>query len=176
ARIGSAQDGNHLVLIGGDGTHLGQSVYLRDVLGIADGPAPEVDLHAERRNGDFVRAAINNGQITACHDISSGGLAVTLAEMVMASGKGAQIDLSAAGGPAHALLFGEDQARYVITVPADLANFICANAEGMGVPFRRIGKVGGDALTVTGLFSVPIPDLRDAHESWFPAFMDGKPA
>ncbi|MCP8893565.1 phosphoribosylformylglycinamidine synthase subunit PurL [Shinella daejeonensis] len=176
ARIGSAHDGDHLVLIGGDGTHLGQSVYLRDVLGIADGPAPEVDLHAERRNGDFVRAAINNGQITACHDISSGGLAVTLAEMVMASGKGAQIDLSAAGGPAHALLFGEDQARYVITVPADLANFICANAEGMGVPFRRIGKVGGDALTVTGLFSVTIPDLRDAHESWFPAFMDGKPA
>lgn len=173
AKIGGAKDGDHLLLIGVDGSHLGQSVYLRDVVGRIDGPAPEVDLHAERRNGDFVRSAIRNGQVTACHDISSGGLAVALAEMAMASGKGATVDLSEANGPAHALLFGEDQARYVIAVPADLANFISANAEGAGVPFRRLGKVGGDALTVEGLFSLPIAQLRDTHESWFPDFMDG---
>src|SRR5690606_27273285 len=93
ARIGTANDGDHLILIGGDGSHLGQTVYLRDVLDIVDGPAPEVDLHAERRNGDFVRSAIRNGHVTACHDISSGGLAVALAEMAMASDKGADIDL-----------------------------------------------------------------------------------
>jgi len=173
AKVGGASDGDHLILIGVDGSHLGQSVYLRDVLGIVDGPAPEVDLHAERRNGDFVRSAIRNGQVTACHDISSGGLAVALAEMAMASGKGARIDLSEANGPAHALLFGEDQARYVIAVPADLANFICANAEGAGVPFRRLGTVGGSALIVDGLLSLAIGQLRDTHESWFPDFMDG---
>ncbi|MFC3072887.1 phosphoribosylformylglycinamidine synthase subunit PurL [Shinella pollutisoli] len=173
ARIGGARDGDQLVVIGGDGSHLGQSVYLRDVLGIVDGPAPEVDLHAERRNGDFIRSAIRNGQVTACHDISSGGLAVALAEMAMASGKGASVDLSEAQGPAHALLFGEDQARYVVAVPADLANFVCANAEGAGVPFRRIGTVGGDRLVVDGLLSLPIEQLRRTHESWFPEFMDG---
>ena len=173
ARIGGAKDGDQLVLIGGDGSHLGQSVYLRDVLGIVDGPAPEVDLHAERRNGDFIRSAIRNGQVTACHDISSGGLATALAEMAMASGKGAAVDLSEAHGPAHALLFGEDQARYVIAVPADLANFVCASAEGAGVPFRRIGTVGGDKLAVDGLLSLPIDQLRRTHESWFPEFMDG---
>ncbi|MCW5706013.1 phosphoribosylformylglycinamidine synthase subunit PurL [Shinella sp.] len=173
ARIGGARDGDQLVLIGVDGSHLGQSVYLRDVLGLVDGPAPEVDLHAERRNGDFVRSAIRNGQVTACHDISSGGLAVALAEMAMASGKGIKASLSQANGPAHALLFGEDQARYVLAVPADLANFLCANAEGAGVPFRRLGTVGGDALVVDGLLSLPIEQLRDTHESWFPDFMDG---
>jgi len=173
AKIGGAKDGDHLLLIGVDGSHLGQSVYLRDVLGIVDGPAPEVDLYAERRNGDFVRSAIRNGQVTACHDISSGGLAVALAEMAMSSGKGARIDLSEANGPAHALLFGEDQARYVIAVPADLAGFICANAEGAGVPFRRLGTVSGDALAVDGYLSLPIEQLRSTHESWFPDFMDG---
>lgn len=173
AKIGGANDGDQLILIGVDGSHLGQSVYLRDVLGLIDGPAPEVDLHAERRNGDFVRSAIRNGQVTACHDISSGGLAVALAEMAMSSGKGATVDLSGSNGPAHALLFGEDQARYVLAVPADLANFVSANAEGAGVPFRRLGAVGGDNLVVGDLLSVSIEQLRNTHESWFPDFMDG---
>ncbi|MCM2476989.1 phosphoribosylformylglycinamidine synthase subunit PurL [Rhizobium sp. CG5] len=174
AKIGTAKDGDHLLMIGVDGSHLGSSVYLRDVVGVVDGPAPEVDLHAERRNGDFVRSAIRNGQVTACHDISSGGLAITLAEMAMASDKGMSIDLSEGRGMSHALLFGEDQARYVLAVPSELANFICANAEGSGVPFRRLGTVGGTALSVDGLFALPIEQLRRAHESWFPDFMDGE--
>ncbi|HBF31382.1 phosphoribosylformylglycinamidine synthase subunit PurL [Rhizobium sp.] len=174
AKIGSAKEGDHVLLIGTDGSHLGSSIYLRDLLGRTDGPAPEVDLHAERRNGDFVRSAIRNGQITACHDISSGGLAITLSEMAIASSKGLQIDLSECRGPNHALLFGEDQARYVITVPADLGNFLCANAEGAGIPFRRLGKVAGDALTITDVCTITVDELRTAYESWFPEFMDGK--
>jgi len=71
ARIGSASEGDHVLMIGVDGSHLGSSIYLRDILGSTDGPAPEVDLFAERRNGDFVRSAIRNGQVSACHDISS---------------------------------------------------------------------------------------------------------
>ncbi|WP_027489126.1 phosphoribosylformylglycinamidine synthase subunit PurL [Allorhizobium undicola] len=173
AKIGSAQEGDHLLLIGTDGTHLGSSVYLRDVLGRTDGPAPEVDLHAERRNGDFVRSAIRNGQVTACHDISSGGLALALAEMAMASSRGMAVNLSESRGPSHALLFGEDQARYVVAVPADLANFVCANAEGAGVPFRRLGKVTGSELAIEGVCTIAVDELRKAHESWFPEFMDG---
>jgi phosphoribosylformylglycinamidine synthase len=132
-----------------------------------------VDLFAERRNGDFVRSAIRNGQITACHDISSGGLAVALAEMAIASDKGLRIDLVESKGLPHALLFGEDQARYVVAVPADVADFVCINAESAGVPFRRLGTVEGDVLAVEGLLSVSVQQLREAHESWFPAFMDG---
>ncbi len=156
ARIGAANDGDKVIMIGVDGSHLGQSVYLRDVLSSREGPAPEVDLFAERRNGDFVRSVIRNGQATACHDISSGGLAVALAEMAMASGKGLTIDLSEGKGAPHALLFGEDQARYVLTLPADVADFVCVNAEGGGVPFRRLGTVGGTALIVGDLISLPI--------------------
>jgi phosphoribosylformylglycinamidine synthase len=172
-RIGSMKDGDALLLIGTDGSHLGQSIYMRDVLGIKEGPAPEVDLAAERRNGDFVRNAIRNGEVTACHDISSGGLAVALAEMTMASAKGMKLSLAESHGPAHALLFGEDQARYVIAVPADLAHFVCANAEDAGVPFRRLGTVEGAALVVDELLNVSVDELRIAHESWFPDFMDG---
>jgi phosphoribosylformylglycinamidine synthase II len=174
ARIGSASNGDKVIMIGTDGSHLGSSIYLRDIVGSTDGPAPEVDLFAERRNGDFVRSVIRNGQATACHDISSGGLALALAEMAMSSDKGLAISLSEGRGETHGLLFGEDQARYVLTVPADVANFVCANAEGAGVPFRRLGTVEGEALVIDDLLALPIQQLRHAHESWFPEFMDGR--
>lgn len=173
ARIGGATPGDEIILLGGDGTHLGRSTYMRDCLDQNDGPPPEVHLVDEKRNGDFVRAVIRNGQASACHDISSGGLLLTLAEMAMASGQGMQINLSDCQGPAHALLFGEDQARYVITVDAELAGFVTANAEGAGVPFRRLGRVGGDTIAVEGLLNVPVSQLRQSHESWFPEYMDG---
>jgi phosphoribosylformylglycinamidine synthase II len=172
ARIGGAKSGDAVILIGGDGTHLGQSAWMRDCLGRAEGAPPPVDLMEERRNGDFVRSAIRNGQVTSCHDISSGGLAATLAEMAMASDLGMEIDLTSCHGPAHALLFGEDQARYVITVPSELATYIMASAEGAGVPFRQLGTVAGSSLNIDGLLSLSISALRASHESWFPSFMD----
>ena len=171
ARIGSAGDGDVLIMIGTDGSHLGSSIYLRDILGSTEGPAPTVDLFAERRNGDFVRSAIRNGHVSACHDISSGGLGLALVEMAMASEKGMTVSLSEQRGPAHALLFGEDQARYVIAVPADIANFLQANAEGSAVPFRRLGKVAGERVVIDDIVDITVEDLTIAHESWFPSFM-----
>lgn len=174
ARIGSARQGDKLIMIGTDGSHLGSSVYLAEIIGATDGPPPEIDLTTERQNGEFVRSIIRNGHSTACHDISSGGLAVALAEMAMASGLGAKVSLADKRGPAHALLFGEDQARYIIAVPADLANFVEASAEGSGVPFRSLGTVSGDRLVVDDLIDIAVADLTIAHETWFPNFMAGE--
>jgi phosphoribosylformylglycinamidine synthase len=165
------EDGDDLVLIGGDGVHLAQSIYLRELFGRADGPPPPVDLAAEKRHGDFVRAAIRSGEVNACHDISDGGLAIALAELCMASGVGASVTL--ATSEPHAELFGEDQARYVVAARPDYANWLVINAEGDGIPARRIGSAGGDRLKAGDLLSVAIAELRSAHESWFPRFMDG---
>ncbi len=171
ARIGGMNDGDELIMIGADGSHLGSSIYLRDVIGSTEGPAPIVDLEAERRHGDFVRGLIRSGQVTACHDISSGGLVLALAEMAMAATRGASVTLTDQRGLVHALMFGEDQARYVVAVPADLADFVGASAEAAGIPFRRLGRVGGDRLLVDDHVDVPVVDLVNANESWFPTFM-----
>ncbi|MBW8636480.1 phosphoribosylformylglycinamidine synthase subunit PurL [Hoeflea sp. WL0058] len=173
ARVGGAKNGDVVVMFGGDGAHLGQSAYMRDCLDQTDGPPPSVDLAIERRNGDFIRSAIGNGQFSSCHDISDGGLAICLAEMAIASDQGMEIDISEYNGPLHAQLFGEDQARYVATIPRDLANFVCLNAEGAGIPFRRIGTVTGQRLKVGDLLSIPVSQLRTVHESWFPSYMEG---
>ncbi|MEM0898333.1 MAG: phosphoribosylformylglycinamidine synthase subunit PurL [Pseudomonadota bacterium] len=174
-RIGSYDEGEAVFLLGGDGSHLGQAAYLRDVHGRTDGPPPSVDLNAERRNGDFIRSAILNEQITACHDVSSGGAIITIAEMCIASGIGMELDFGDTSR-SDALLFGEDQARYIATVPQGMAGFFAASAEGAGVPFRQLGSTGGNALTLIApiKFSISNDDLREAHESWFPRFMSGQ--
>src|SRR5206468_636742 len=80
--------GNPVILIGETKGHLGASLYLREIEGKEVGPPPPVDLAAERQNGDFVRAMIEEGRVAACHDVSDGGLLVALAEMAMAGGHG----------------------------------------------------------------------------------------
>ncbi|WP_349364825.1 MAG: phosphoribosylformylglycinamidine synthase subunit PurL [Roseitalea porphyridii] len=174
ARIGTMQDGDAVFMLGGDGTHLGQSALARIVHERTDGPPPPVDLYQEKRNGDFVRSAIQNDQVTACHDISGGGLAIALAEMCLAADKGMTIEVGDTHPP-HALLFGEDQGRYVVTVPARNATFFALNAEGAGVPFRRVGTVDGDRFVLTGSAnaSISLDDMRRAHEGWLPDYMAG---
>ncbi|MEL6437222.1 MAG: phosphoribosylformylglycinamidine synthase subunit PurL, partial [Pseudomonadota bacterium] len=174
ARVSTMGKGDAVFLLGGVGTHLGQSIFNAIINERADGPPPPVDLYAEKRNGDFVRSAIQNGHVTACHDLSDGGLVIALAEMCMASKNGMTVSVDADSGPAHAQLFGEDQARYLVTVPADFARFFATTAEGAGVPFAELGVVSGDALTLTGAVeaTISIVDMQSAHESWFPEFMN----
>jgi phosphoribosylformylglycinamidine synthase len=172
ATIGFKAAGDVILLIGETEGWLGQSIYLRDICGRAEGAPPPVDLSAERRNGDFVRGLITAGRLTACHDLSDGGLALALAEMAMAGKIGATI-AALPPGPAHGALFGEDQARYVITAPPAMADAILGEAQAQGVPAFRLGVVGGAALTLPGEPAIPVPDLLSAHEGWLPAYMNG---
>jgi phosphoribosylformylglycinamidine synthase len=167
--------GEDIVLIGATQGHLGASLYLRELAGGRDGAPPPVDLAAERRNGDFVRGLIAAGQVSACHDLSDGGLAVALAEMALAGNLGAEVALPAGLGlpPLHAWLFGEDQARYLVTTPG--AGAILEAARRAGVPAARIGASGGDTLKLPGSAPISLTRLRAAHEAWLPAYMgDGE--
>lgn len=162
-----------ILLVGGHGTHLGQSVYLREVLGREDGAPPPVDLAREKRNGDLIRSLIRSEQVTAVHDISDGGLALCLIEMALASK-----DLGVSVVPLdHVALFSEDQARYVVTCRTRDADGITAEARAKGVDVARIGTVvSGAGLIVEGGTSISMDELRSAHEGWFPSFMASKAA
>jgi phosphoribosylformylglycinamidine synthase len=166
------RDGNALILIGETQGHLGASLYLREIEGREDGPPPQVDLAAERRNGDFVRAMIQAGHVAACHDLSDGGLLVALAEMAMAGGRGATLGRPD-DVPFHAWLFGEDQGRYLVET-ADPATVLSA-ARVAGVPVVRVGTVGatgeGAALTLSGAGAISVAQLAAANEAWLPGYM-----
>ena len=161
-----------IVLIGATTGWLGQSLWLREIAGREDGAPPPVDLLAERTNGDFVRAQILAGHVRACHDVSDGGILVALAEMAMASGIGLRISTHPRDIPGHAYWFGEDQARYLLAVPDSAA--IIKAAEAAGIPALRIAVSGGQDLTLPDGSTISVQALRESHERFFPAWMDGE--
>lgn len=163
-------DGEAILLLGGHGSHLGQSIYLREVLGREEGAPPPVDLAREKLHGDFVRSLINHAQVTGVHDISDGGLATTVIEMALASGLGAKLDAMN-----YEALFGEDQARYVFTCKSAEAAKIITQAHIKGIDVIQIGTVTTDAtLNVQGQATISLAELKSAHEGWFPAYMSGE--
>lgn len=153
-----------ILLIGGACAHLGQSIYLREIHGLETGAPPAVDLTIEKRNGDFVRNLILSGDVSACHDVSDGGVLVAIAEMAMAGKMGASLS------DTHdaAFWFGEDQARYLVTTnnPHD----VIAAAEKAGIPVLAIGTTGGATLSL-GTDQIVLSELINANEAWLPAYM-----
>jgi phosphoribosylformylglycinamidine synthase II len=160
-----------ILLVGETRGWLGQSMYLAEICDREDGAPPPVDLAVERRNGDFVRALIGEGVATAVHDLSDGGLLVALAEMALAGGIGAELD--PAPMAQHAFFFGEDQARYVLTVNPFDTDRVKARAQAAGVPVRVLGSTGGDVLELAGEPAVALSKLREAFEGWLPGYMAG---
>ena len=165
--------GETLILVGETHGHLGASLYLREIAGSESGAPPAVDLAAERRNGDFVRGLIGDGLLTACHDVSDGGLLVGVAEMVLAGEIGATMD-APAGLAAHQYWFGEDQARYIIATDKSSQAAIVSRGKMSGVPLTILGSTGGAALTLGGEPPISMAALRAAHESWLPGFMENQ--
>jgi phosphoribosylformylglycinamidine synthase subunit PurL len=171
ATIALKREGDVLMLLGEETGHLGQSLYMEVISGGARGAPPPVDLDAERRSGDLVRSLIRSGVLSAVHDVSDGGLLVAIAEMALAGGIGAALDALPSPLPAHALWFGEDQARYVVAASPDKADAIHKAAAVAKVPLRLLGKVGGDAIRLEGEPPLPLASLKEAHEDWLPRFM-----
>ena len=160
-----------ILLIGETAGWLGQSIYLREISEREEGAPPRVDLAAERRHGDLVRALIVEGVASAAHDVSDGGLLVALAEMAMAGGIGAELDRAPL--TAHAFWFGEDQGRYVVTVKPSVAEKVLSRARSCGIPARQLGFTGTDALTLQDERPILVAKLRERFESWLPAYMAG---
>ncbi|MGF1651471.1 MAG: phosphoribosylformylglycinamidine synthase subunit PurL [Hyphomicrobiaceae bacterium] len=173
AKLKLERQGDLLILLGAESGHLGQSLYQQAFAGGLAGAPPPVDLEAERKVGNFVRGLIRDRSVSAVHDVSDGGLLVAIAEMALAGDKGVRLFAYEGRLPAHAIWFGEDQGRYVISTEPNSADAVIDRARLIGVPARIIGVVEGDSIALPGETPLPLARLRDAHEGWFPAFMDG---
>ena len=150
---------------------LGMSLFARHFSDNTMVAPPPVDLATERKHGEFVQAQIAAGTIAAAHDISDGGLAVTVAEMVLKAGLGAAIDLPA-GGNVQGWAFGEDQGRYIIAVN-DGAEIESAAASA-GVSLAKIGTLNdGGELKFGDEASISISWMRSCVEDTIPNLMNG---
>jgi phosphoribosylformylglycinamidine synthase subunit PurL len=177
ATIAFKAEGEQIVLIGHSNSHVGQSLWLEVCYGRRTGPPPAVDLAAEKRAGECIRGLISDGLVTAVHDCSDGGAAIAVAEMALAGNIGMAMHVAAEIPNVGAILFGEDQGRFVVTTRDQEAVRVAANASGLfAVP---IGFTGGDSLVFDlvdrgGAQSVTLSDLRAAYEGFFPKLMGGE--
>jgi len=181
-----ARDGDQVFLLGAAGDTLGGSAYLWRQHGLEAGPLPEADFAAARRLHACCRTAQRNLPVGACHDCSDGGLAVALAEMAVAGGRGARMRLPeqklggaavpAVGARADVVLFNEAPSRILVTVPANAADALVALATQHLVPCAMLGTVGGSDLRIespegNALVSVDVEQMREAYEGALPALM-----
>ncbi|MGQ3671721.1 phosphoribosylformylglycinamidine synthase subunit PurL [Xanthobacter sp. TB0136] len=164
-------EGEEIFVVGETTGWLGASAFLATVCDREEGAPPPVDLAIEKRNGDFVRQIIRAHQVSAVHDVSDGGLLVAVAEMAMAGRIGARLEEGPATVPAHGYWFGEDQARYVLSIPAAKVAEVRALAGKAGVPLTRIGVTGGADLAIAGTLAVSVEALRTRSENWLPEYM-----
>ena len=154
-------DGDIAVVIGETDGHLGQSALLYEAFRREDGDAPHVDLVAERRNGEFLRAS--RKLVRAATDLSDGGLALAAFEMAEAAGIGVTLDSGATD-----VLFGEDQARYLVAVSPEKADGFIEQALAAGVPAQSVGCFGG-AIVRFGASEAPLAELSSTYRTAFAA-------
>lgn len=171
ARVGGAEAGEELIAIGVTRGWLGQSLYLRELFGMEEGAPPPVDLENERKTGELIRKLIDEALVTACHDVSDGGLLVAAAEMSLAAGRGLTLTTPVKTRQA-AFWYGEDQGRYLVAAAPAAADTLLLKAAMAGVQASKIGRFGGPDILLDGKDALSLLDLSDIFESTLPEYMN----
>ncbi|MGH9362037.1 MAG: AIR synthase related protein, partial [Thermoanaerobaculia bacterium] len=154
--------GDRVLLLGRDRSEFGGSAYLRLLFGVEQGRPPAVDLDAEARLARLLRRLIADGCLSTAHDLSEGGLAVTLSEAAMLGGLGATVRVALEGAD----LFSETQARAVVACKPAVLERVLRAAEEAGVPAEEIGEAGGEALDIKAGDERLLAPVADLHRTW----------
>jgi phosphoribosylformylglycinamidine synthase len=150
---------------------MGQSLWLSEVHGRRDGNPPTVMLEYERENAELVRSLITSKVATAVHDVSDGGIIVAVVEMALASNIGADLvhSLWNMENLGQEVWFAEDQGQYIVTTKN--AHELQRTVHEANVACELIGFTRGDEIKWKEGGSIPIADLRAAHDGFFPKLM-----
>jgi phosphoribosylformylglycinamidine synthase len=161
---GFKKAGDVILLVGDTGEDLGGSEFQKVLMGELAGRPPRLDIGVEIRSHRAVLEAASRGLLQSCHDLSDGGLAVAVAESCIFGNIGAGCDEIDLRLGATVALFSESQSRFLVSARGeDAASFeaLCAEIQ---VPARRIGAVGGDAITLGPGVEGSLEDARAAWE------------
>jgi phosphoribosylformylglycinamidine synthase len=164
---------NVIVLLGENKEELGGSEYLKTILNLEKGRPPQINLEVEKKVHDLCLEAISRGLIRSAHDLSEGGLAVTVAECSLWSKPkiGCLLDLDENFRP-DALLFGESQSRVVVsTAPSNLTALLRL-AKTKNVTAKVIGKARGRRMIIRHagqeIINLPVESLYQAWKNAIP--------
>jgi phosphoribosylformylglycinamidine synthase len=172
-RPGFPSAGLTIYLLGSTLPELGGSEFADVVLGKVSGSPPALDLEAEAGLHRLLCEFAGRDLLASCHDLSDGGLAVTLAESAMAGGVGFTVAAPVDGLSPQVALFSESASRAVVTARDGRETEVEEAAAARGVPITRLGLTGGSRLEFTGLFDVALSDAVVVYEGAIPRLMSG---
>jgi phosphoribosylformylglycinamidine synthase II len=160
---GLKEEGDIIVLLGPKGKSIGGSEYLKAIHGIVSGDAPALDLPTEIRLHETLHLLIRQRLVKSAHDVSDGGLAVALIESCLfdpTQALGAQIVIEESDR-LDFLLYSEDQSRVLVSIghPEWQRAELLLNASGL--PYKVLGKVGGQRLTINKSINISLQHLAD---------------
>jgi phosphoribosylformylglycinamidine synthase len=141
--------GDVIYLVGKSRNDINSSEYLHKIHGVMHSPAPHFDLEDEFALQQIVSKLISSKLVNAAHDVSEGGLFVTLMESAFNRNTGFDITSNAALRK-DAFLFGEAQSRVVVTVAADGTAAFEQMLSAAGSVFEKLGMVTTGAITIDG--------------------------
>ena len=159
--------GSYILVVGKTLGHLYQSEFFREIIGIKDGPPPEVNLFNEKNNGLSIQYLISKKLVNSVHDISSGGMLVNLAEMCMAGKIGVKMKIPNNKISSHEYLFSEDQSRYLIEISEKNKDEVTKVLEKNSVYFEILGKTQKESLELDKEFNIKISELNKLNSLWF---------
>src|SRR6267143_744733 len=177
---GFKQAGDVILILGHTRGHLGGSEYLKVIQNRVEGDSPPLDLIEEKNLQRAALALIRKRLVHSAHDVSDGGLAISLAECCMDSIGGARI-LGARVNlqsplPAHLALFGEDQSRIIISLPEKFLGEVQAILDTHNVPWLEIGNVGSADLIINDVVNISVAEIASTDRGAIEEGMGGETA
>lgn len=169
------QSGDVIFLLGAPANDIASSEYLYSFRGVKASPAPAFDIDAELAMQQALSQLITKKLIQSSHDLSDGGLFVTLAESALAGGLGFDIETAPAGASAgfrlDAVLFGEGQGRVIVSVSAEQQTAFEEAIAATGVPCANLGSVAGSDFVIDGQAVLSLADAKELYDNALGAIM-----
>lgn len=152
--------------VGASRKGLGGSEYLHEVFDLTTGDAPDIDLEFEARLQAALLEAIQEQVVNAVHDISDGGLATTLSEMAMFSGKGADLSIEKLGENKHEVLYSEAQSGVVVSSHSGSQKDMESHFDDKDIPFVQLGEVTcSSSLNIDQEVSLTVDEMYDIYDN-----------
>ncbi len=156
----------HLIVIGKTQGHIYQSALCYDILHLKKGPPPLINLNDEKKNSFFIRNLIQKNLTLAVHDISSGGIALAIAEMCMMGNIGAKISTGKIAEERIKFLFGEDQSRYIIEVNKNNIETVKKLISELNIEYCDLGMTQKQNLEIDEM-KISIESMLQLNNKWF---------
>lgn len=171
---GFKKEGDVVFYIGAPRKGIGASEYLSWCHKITSGDAPTLDLNFEKKLQKALLELIQTGIVQSAHDLSDGGLAISLVESSIFGSIGVTVSLDQLGGNSIETLFSEAQSGVVLSVSAENVSKVSDWFAKADVPCFKLGTVGGDTVSIGTVNPIQVSDLKSIYETAIPNAMNSK--